>query len=389
MARRVLLHIGTPKTATTYLQEILFQNRPVLEEHGVHYPSEEFNSHFRAALDLLQRPWGGLEKAAVGEWDGLAERVRALPGTVVVSNEILAGATPAQAQRAVESLGGDNVDLVITARDLVRQIPAEWQENVKHRSTRTFAQFVTEIRAGDNSTADLFWGVQHLPDILDRWSVVPPDRVTVVTVPQPGADPTLLWSRLSAAFGLDGIPLDLEVDRANTSLGVPETALLRRINERVAGRAPEETVRYRYLVREVLAHRNLSLRTDTPRLALPESLAPWADGLSQEWIDKLTASGYRVAGDLGELRGTVRPGQRDPDEQDLEAIVDAGVVAIYALLLEAAEHLATLEETRAELARARHSPLRHAAVRGLGRSSAGRGALAVYRRARGRSSREA
>src|SRR4051812_27828405 len=33
MARRVLLHIGTPKTATTYLQDILFRNQDVLAKH--------------------------------------------------------------------------------------------------------------------------------------------------------------------------------------------------------------------------------------------------------------------------------------------------------------------------------------------------------------------
>ena len=36
----------------------------------------------------------------------------------------------------------DEVHVVLTARDLARQIPAEWQENVKHRGRRSFARFM-------------------------------------------------------------------------------------------------------------------------------------------------------------------------------------------------------------------------------------------------------
>ena len=38
MAERVYLHVGLPKTATTYLQTILWANREVLEEQGVRLP---------------------------------------------------------------------------------------------------------------------------------------------------------------------------------------------------------------------------------------------------------------------------------------------------------------------------------------------------------------
>ena len=38
MAERVYLHVGLPKTATTYLQTILWANRDALEEQGVRLP---------------------------------------------------------------------------------------------------------------------------------------------------------------------------------------------------------------------------------------------------------------------------------------------------------------------------------------------------------------
>jgi hypothetical protein len=38
MSRVVYLHVGAPKTGTTYLQDRLALNRGDLARHGVHYP---------------------------------------------------------------------------------------------------------------------------------------------------------------------------------------------------------------------------------------------------------------------------------------------------------------------------------------------------------------
>ena len=56
--RRILLHIGAPKTGTTYLQDRLDLNSRELARHGVHVPGRgplvsAPLFHFRAALDLL------------------------------------------------------------------------------------------------------------------------------------------------------------------------------------------------------------------------------------------------------------------------------------------------------------------------------------------------
>ena len=139
MTTRVLLHVGTPKTGTSYLQDVLFRNRETLAGHGICYPADRFDAHFLAALDLMRLPWGGLETEAVGAWDRLAAAVRECAGTSIISHEILATASRSQVGRALASLGADEPDgpevhVVLSVRDLVRQIPAEWQENVKHRS---------------------------------------------------------------------------------------------------------------------------------------------------------------------------------------------------------------------------------------------------------------
>ena len=237
MSERVLLHVGTPKTGTSYLQEVLFRNRPALLAQGILYPAERFDAHFLAALDLMRMPWGGLQTEAIGAWDALAEQVRAHTGTAIISHEILATASRQQAARALESLGhgqGAEVHVLLSVRDLVRQVPAEWQENVKHRSSVSYAEFLRRVQDPERRgrMATWFWGVQEIPDILQRWGHdLPPERVHLVTVPAPGGAPDELWHRFERAFGLAGLGLDLDIDRSNPSLGVPETALIRRINK--------------------------------------------------------------------------------------------------------------------------------------------------------------
>jgi hypothetical protein len=376
MTRRVLLHVGTPKTGTSYLQDVLFRNVTPLAHAGIRYPADRFDSHFLAALDLMRMPWGGLESEAIGAWDELA---------------------------ALTSLGHDDgaeIHVILSVRDLARQIPAEWQENVKHRSQHTYAKFLEQIQDPDRATriGSWFWGVQEIPDILNRWGHdLPPERIHLVTVPPPGGAPELLWKRFSQAFGLDGIDLDLEVERHNPSLGVPETALVRRIN--VAAHRVLPPADYRPLVRELLAHQTLSQRTRSPRLGLPPDLYPWVAGLTTAWTTEIEQRGYDVVGDLHDLVGAPPDAWADPDKPVEAQVARAGVDAIRALLLETArlrqaeERLTgELDEAHRALERSYLRPtyrLREKVVRRLQSGAVGRGMLKAYRTARGRSSRSA
>src|SRR4029079_7787139 len=107
--------------------------------------------------------------------------------TAIISHEILATASRAQVAQALASVGHPNVEVhvVLSVRDLVRQIPAEWQENIKHRAELSYGRFLKAIQNPQRQgrIANWFWGVQEIPDILNRWGHdLPPDRVHLVTV---------------------------------------------------------------------------------------------------------------------------------------------------------------------------------------------------------------
>jgi hypothetical protein len=399
VTRKVFLHVGTPKTGTSYLQHVLFHNRRLLHRHGITYPADRFDAHFLAALDLMRMPWGGLESQAIGAWDRLADQVRRAHGDAIISHEILATASRVQIGRALDSLGHGHdteVHLVLSVRDLVRQIPAEWQENVKHRAALSFGAFLDQIQdpRREGRIPTWFWGVQEIPDILDRWGLdLPPEHVHVVTVPPAGGSPELLWKRFVEAFGLDGIDLQLDGERMNPSLGSAETTLIRRINR--AANEELEPAYYRPLVRELLAHQTLSRRTRTPRLALPPDVHPWASGLEDAWIAEILARGYDVIGDLDDLHGAPPVGDyADPDHPDEALVSGAAVDALKALLLDHAkvqrelgQREAELRDTQRRLEKAYLRPTyrwREKLVRRLETGTSGRLMMKAYRRARGR-----
>ena len=217
-------------------------------------------------------------------------------------------------------------------------------------------------------------------------------------MPPPGAPPGLLWERFSQAFGLDGLDLDLEGERANPSLGAPETACCGGSTGRPTRDEPPGD--YRPLVRELLAHQTLSRRTELAAARAARGRARLGQELTAAWVEEIKDRGYDVIGDLDDLVGAPpAPPYADPDQPDERQVADAALDAITALLLENAPAPgdrgaapAELDDARDALERAYLRPsyrFRKGIVRRLEGSGFGRGLLAVYRRARGRSSRSA
>ena len=166
------------------------------------------------------------------------------------------------------SFGTDvEVHVVLTARDLLRQLSAEWQEHVKHRSTLRFDEFVASVREQAPSRSGWFWRVQDYVGLANRWGEgLPPSRVHVVTVPPAGAPQGLLWRRFAGLLGLEPDSFDTSTSRANTSLGLEQAELLRRVNvalgDRLALPGP-----YPVVVKQVLAHKVLAGRPGSPAAA--------------------------------------------------------------------------------------------------------------------------
>ncbi len=334
---RAYVHIGVPKSGTTHLQALLWRNRDLLRAKGVLYPGNRSDLHFLATLDLLGESFHGhVDPAAAGAWDRVAAQVRAWPGTSVISHEMLAQAGEDAVRRAMRSLRGVEVHVVCTARDLARQLPAVWQENVKNRGRLTFEQFSRALRGVDGSWPRLarnVWSYQDLPVVLRNWGAqLPPSRVHVIPVPRAAA-PDTLWRRFAEACGIDPDCGLAGVGARNVSLGAVETHLLRRLNRTgVADELPWPA--YEKLVKEYLALDVLGGRPAPVPLRLPAADLPWVQHRAKEMIESLRAAGYHVVGDLAELlpADSADKEPRHPDDVSDAELLDASVHALAGLL---------------------------------------------------------
>jgi hypothetical protein len=334
--QRAYLHIGAPKTGTTYLQEILRRNRPALARAGVLYPGTQ-EAHYRASRDLRERTVRGhVDTHVPGAWDRLVREARGWPDRSLISHETFSASPRRIVERALTDLDFAEVHVVFTARDLARQLPATWQERLKNGSTATYAEFLRSVRAAKDerdSVGRAFWAAQGAPSILARWSrSLPPEHVHIVTLPPTGSEPGLLWRRFAGVLELDPDAFDSSASGSNTSLGAPEAAVLRQLNEAIAD-FDVAWPAYASLFKQRLAP-VLSERRSAP-IGLPEGSFEWAVEQAQRITAELQAAGYSVAGDLAELVPTSRPVGLDPDDVPADARADAslaGMVSMVALV---------------------------------------------------------
>lgn len=344
----VHLHIGPPKTGTTFIQDVLWRNRDELARQGVLFPGSARPDHFYAALDLRGMRFGGHDNPDVpGAWRRLVDAVFA-DGVerAVLSHEIFGGADEEQLGRVAADLAGAELHVVYGARDLARQLPAVWQESLKNRRTRTFDAFLTAATRPRSGPAKAgFWRGQDTLATLERWTaVVGADHIHVVTLPQAGAAPDTLWRRFAQAVGVDPAPFDLGVARPNSSLGLREAELLRRANERLQDDLP-------WPVYDRLVKRRFNRVGDAgaagPRVQVPVEHRDLLARHAEATKAGLAAAGYDIIGDLADLdpvEASFASGL--PDAADM--VTDAEVDALVAEITGQAERLNRDPRTKAK-----------------------------------------
>ena len=335
----IFLHIGEPKTGTTFLQQVMWRNRGELAAQGVALPGHHPQDHYRASQDLRSIAKLAADPVGdwTGEWDILASQARQAPGVTVISHELFSAADADQADRAVRSLQPADVHIVLTLRDMATLLPAEWQETVKHRNSLNWEDWLEDVIDRESVSEDRrqwwFWRVHDTMAILNIWSrLLPPGNVHVITTDPRGSSTDVLWQRFAGLLGVDPASVDLSRARPNTSLGLPEIEFMRRLNQAL----PDEVPDWFYMrnVKETLAHRTLAARPRDGRLVLPTSRDTWVKEQAQVLAEGLRGSGCDIIGDLSELDPPpVTEPPSSPAGQPPDQILDAAIDAAAALVV--------------------------------------------------------
>jgi hypothetical protein len=321
VARRVFLHLGLPKTGTSYLQTIVWAHRKELSDAGLLVPGRERRDHLWASLVVRDDPRVGRRNAMAPEsWSVLLEETRAWRGDVLISHEFFCAASAEQAARVLGDLAPAEVHLVLTAREPLSLFTSSWQESLKNKGTVALEDYG---RGESDDPLEVWdWRALDLGLVLDRWARdVEAARVHVVPLPPSSTPPDELWRSFCAVLGIEPGVVGEAGRFPNASMGVVEAETLRRLNGRLTGF--DSAFDRGVWIRTFLADERLVPRDG-------ERFWPGADQVEDcrrrgdAAVDLVRGRGYDVVGDLDSLRVPAElPERRHPS-----SVTDAEVAEV-------------------------------------------------------------
>jgi hypothetical protein len=326
MARRVLFHIGLPKTGTSYLQTIIWDNRDRLRDAGVLLPGIERRDHLWSSLVVRgDEHTDRRNPKAPGSWERVVEEIAAWPGDAVISHEFFCSASADQAAAAIDALAPAEVHVVVTAREPLGLFTASWQESIKNKGTTRIGDYGREV--SDDPLVVWDWRALDLGLVLDRWGAsVPRERVHVLPLPKPGSPRELLWKRFAGLLRVDPGAFDLDRSFPNESMGVAETETLRRINAQLVDfdRAVDRGV----WIRTYLADQRLVPRKGERYWPGPDQIED-CRRRGEKAVALIRERGFDVVGELEDLLTPENlPERRHPD-----SVTDAEVAEVAAQMI--------------------------------------------------------
>ncbi len=362
-ALTVYLHIGTPKSGSSYLQGRLSANHEAVAEQGFFWP-HPWERQVRAVRNVrvLRR---GATLSPHAPWMSLVREIVAWQGpAAILSMEWLARCPPHQVRAAVASLAPARVEVVCVARDLGRAVPAAWQEGTQNYKTWSWDEFLQAVTGRAEARHPLyeeFWSQHDLVDVFGRWrAAVPLEHIHLITIPPAGSSSELLWERFCAVVGLDGAAFS-PPPRDNASLGPVSAQLMRRLNIALRELGVSRTD-YLQLGKHVVAKQVLPERRELEgHIALPRDVRESLSRRSQAMRNELATLPIHVVGGLDELEVAADSTGRDPNGVDDREMLDAAIAVLASLVARIAKGEKQLVQRRSPVAQV--SPGRTTPVR--------------------------
>lgn len=288
--KRLVVHIGPPKTATTYFQQALFTNTDVLAAHGVYLPqtgrtelAPKAFCHHHLAWELMGSP---RFRPDIGGWDALTGEIADVDAeTVLISSEVLSPGTIASQQIGdllEERLrpSGWAVTILYVVRDQVSLINSSYAQQVKtFTDVDDFALHVEAV---------LERGAADLEQQTSRWCES--SDFEFVAVPFPALfEPNPLVTLLRAArIDINEDELVMRSEAVNITLGPIAVAAFRLLRHYLEGLNPD------------LSHDDMAVRKLHRVAARAAKDAGWCEEPFWGWTPALATEAVKRLGPTNE-----------------------------------------------------------------------------------------
>lgn len=331
---QLYLHVGMPKTGTTYVQSVLHTGAEQLAAQGLTLLPGTRQGSFRLSAAIRGGTHNGDQPGVDGAVKRFANRLaKVTTPRVLMSDELVGGASSDQIAAFLEVCGDAEVHVVVSVRSLSRLLPSTWQQRVQQRGeSPALGDFLTAVASREGELAERWWTERGVVPVLERWAGhVPMERMHVITMPGAGADPRSLLERHGTVLGIDVSVLDEGAARPNVSLGWAQAEVLRQVKLRVP-RALHTKQGYLPVGKQWLGAEHLAPQQGEPP-RMPSALRAWCEEEAASTIAWLAAQPLEVAGDLEDLRPQDRDFVDDP-RLDADAIAEAAIAALTSIALE-------------------------------------------------------
>lgn len=192
----VSLHIGVPKTATSYIQAWLHQNRRLLLRQGVYVPERPISAHRMAVEHLKGGIWNDrvdlkeIRKIPLDTTHQSIANALNSPGTstVIISSEYYYYSNPAEVCVALQEQFGCDLNIIVYIRSQCPLVLSGYNQDVKR------------LAKAASRPAPQYWTLYDWSILLDAWAKqVGKNRVKVISFDVSARDGTILQDFIASS----------------------------------------------------------------------------------------------------------------------------------------------------------------------------------------------
>ncbi|SPJ31297.1 hypothetical protein [Falsiruegeria mediterranea] len=286
--KNVVFHIGMMKTATTYFQNIVSNNREALASQGWVYPGTRLNHQSEIyTLCGTDISWRTTEASSTPESDQFVRDLSDTNNNRLVSSEALANLTEQGIENLLSSISAPT-SVIISMRPLTTIVPSAWQQSLKGGSKSTIEDYAERFIQSFEAREGSLYRTYAFGAAAQRWHNVAKASIKVIRI---GSGDT--WGAFRKACELPSVEvLEVPSARRNIALSVGVCEIVRRYNEKCQKNGTFDKRRLDTLISCFMEPPEVKL--DEKKPTLPQKYLDTLERLEKAEWDTMSAIGVKV-----------------------------------------------------------------------------------------------